>query len=159
MCILGQMWYWIVSNPDPCTLTYFVFDMLLRIFIATLWSSAGKGLTSWLVFVMLNCVFSLYHVVSWVRCGTWLYRYLIFAAFLTLNVAALYVCFAFPFPSLFAHVRIVHTSHKSFRANVCTWNNLTHIDSTRGLRYLHTTNNWPQANLVQMYALTNYWSR
>ena len=70
MCILGQVWYWIVSNPDPCTLTYFVFDMLLRIFIATLWSSAGKGLTSWLVFVMFNCVFSLYHVVSWVRCGT-----------------------------------------------------------------------------------------
>ena len=121
--------------------------------------SAGKGLTSWLGFVMFNCVFSLYHMVSWVRCGTWLYRYLIFAAFLTLNVAALYVCFAFPFPSLFAHVRIVHTSHKSFRANVCTRNNLTHIDSTRGLRYLHTTNNWPQANLVRMYALTNYWSR
>ena len=31
---------------------------------------AGKGLTSLLFFVMFNCVLSLSHVVSWVRCGT-----------------------------------------------------------------------------------------
>ena len=31
--------------------------MLSRLFIADLWSPAGKGLTSWLLFVMLNCVF------------------------------------------------------------------------------------------------------
>ena len=31
--------------------------MLLRLFIAALWSPAGKGLTSWLSFVMFNCVF------------------------------------------------------------------------------------------------------
>ena len=31
--------------------------MLLHLFIAALWSPAGKGLTSWLLFVMLNCVF------------------------------------------------------------------------------------------------------
>ena len=34
-----------------------VFVMLLRLFIAALWSPAGKGLTSWLLFVMFNCVF------------------------------------------------------------------------------------------------------
>ena len=34
-----------------------VFVMLLRLFIAALWSPAGKGLTSLLLFVMLNCVF------------------------------------------------------------------------------------------------------
>ena len=34
-----------------------VFIMLSRLFIAALWSPAGKGLTSWLLFVMLNCVF------------------------------------------------------------------------------------------------------
>ena len=51
--------------------------------IAALWSPAEKGLTSWLLFVMFNCVLSLSHVVSWVRCGTRLYRFLIFAAFLT----------------------------------------------------------------------------
>ena len=47
-----------------------VFVMLSCLFIAALWSPAGKGLTSWLLFVMFNCVFSLYHVASWVRCGT-----------------------------------------------------------------------------------------
>ena len=31
--------------------------MLLRLFIAALWSPAGKGLASWLSFVMFNCVF------------------------------------------------------------------------------------------------------
>ena len=31
--------------------------MPLRLFIAALWSPAGKGLTSWLLFVMFNCVF------------------------------------------------------------------------------------------------------
>ena len=34
-----------------------VFVMLSRLFIAALWSPAGKGLTSWLLFVMSNCVF------------------------------------------------------------------------------------------------------
>ena len=32
--------------------------MLWRLFIAALWSPAGKGLISWLLFVMFNCVFS-----------------------------------------------------------------------------------------------------
>ena len=31
--------------------------MLSRLFIAALWSPAGKGLTSWLLFVMSNCDF------------------------------------------------------------------------------------------------------
>ena len=35
-----------------------VFVMLSRLIIAALWSSpAGKGLTSWLSFVMFNCFF------------------------------------------------------------------------------------------------------
>ena len=33
-----------------------VFVMLSRLFIAALWSAAGKGLTSWHLFVMFNCV-------------------------------------------------------------------------------------------------------
>ena len=33
-----------------------VFVMLSRLFIAALWSPAGKGLISWLLFVMFNCV-------------------------------------------------------------------------------------------------------
>ena len=31
--------------------------MLLRLFIAAVWSSSGKGLTFWLSFVMFNYVF------------------------------------------------------------------------------------------------------
>ena len=34
-----------------------VFFMLSRLLIAPLWSPAGNGLTSWLLFVMFNCVF------------------------------------------------------------------------------------------------------
>ena len=34
----------------------FVFVMLLCLFTAALWSPAGKGLTTWLLFMMFNCV-------------------------------------------------------------------------------------------------------
>ena len=34
--------------------------------IAALWSPTGKGLTSWLSFVMFNCVLSLSNTVAWV---------------------------------------------------------------------------------------------
>ena len=65
--ILGQVWYLIVSIPDFCTLTYFlllifyVFSVLCllclcaRLFICALWSPAGKGLTSWLSFMVSDC--------------------------------------------------------------------------------------------------------
>ena len=33
-----------------------VFVMLSRQFIAAVWLPAGKGLTSWLLFMMFNCV-------------------------------------------------------------------------------------------------------
>ena len=48
-------------------------------------SPAGKGLTSWLSFVRSNCEVVTFPLVSWVRCGACLYRFLIFAIFLTLN--------------------------------------------------------------------------
>ena len=127
-----------------------VFVMLSRLFITALWSPAGRGLISWLLFVMfkrssvVDCLardqgaagssltgvtafwslsktyfypslvlvqprktrpflteillmgrkriksnktnlifFHFSHVLSWVRCGTWLYRFLIFAVILT----------------------------------------------------------------------------
>ena len=34
-----------------------VFVMLSRLFIVALWPRDGKRLTSWLLFVMFNCVF------------------------------------------------------------------------------------------------------
>ena len=49
-----------------------------------------------LLYVVFSCILSLSHMVSWVRCGTWLYRILIFAfpftcisATLTLNKSRL----------------------------------------------------------------------
>ena len=35
-----------------------------------LWSPAGKGLTSWFLFVVYNCEFVTFPLVSWVRYGT-----------------------------------------------------------------------------------------
>ena len=40
-----------------CVSYAFAFLMRSRLFIAALCSPAGKGLTSWLLFVMINCVF------------------------------------------------------------------------------------------------------
>ena len=50
---------------------------------ASFYCCSVVGLTAWLLFVMFNCVLSLSHVVFWVRCSTWLYRFLIFAIILT----------------------------------------------------------------------------
>ena len=41
-----------------------------RLFICALWSPAGKGLTSWLSFVVSNSEFVTFPLVSLVRCGT-----------------------------------------------------------------------------------------
>ena len=61
----------------------FLLFFRMRLFIDTLWSPAGIGLTSWLSFVMSNCEIVTFPLVSWVRCGALLYRFLIFAFFLT----------------------------------------------------------------------------
>ena len=47
-----------------------VFAMLSRLFIAALLSPEGKGLTSWLLFVVFIVILLLSHLVSWDRCGT-----------------------------------------------------------------------------------------
>ena len=60
-----------------------VFVMLWRLFIAALWSPEGKGLASWLLFVVFIVILLLSDWVSWDRCGTWLYQFLILTVFLT----------------------------------------------------------------------------
>ena len=53
-------------------LCYFCLVLLCfhaRLFVDALWSTAGKGLTSWLSFVMSNCDVVTFQLVSWVRCG------------------------------------------------------------------------------------------
>ena len=44
--------------------------LYVRLFNCALWSPAGKGLTSWLSFVVYICEFVTFPLVSWVRCGT-----------------------------------------------------------------------------------------
>ena len=56
-----------------------------HLFVDALWSPAGKGLTSWLSLVMSDYDVVTFPLISWVRCSAWLYRFLIFAIFLTLN--------------------------------------------------------------------------
>ena len=54
-----------------CWLCFMLVCVVLSyMFLVALWSPAGKGLTSWLLFVMSNFDFATSHVVSWVRCGT-----------------------------------------------------------------------------------------
>ena len=52
---------------------YYFYLVLLRcharLFVDVLWSPAGKGLTSWLSFVMSNYDVVTFPLVSWVRCG------------------------------------------------------------------------------------------
>ena len=51
---------------------YFCLDLLCvhaRLFVDALWSPVGKGLTSWLSFVMSKCDVVTFPLVSWVRCG------------------------------------------------------------------------------------------
>ena len=67
-------------------LCYFCLVLLcfrVRLLIDALWSPAGKGLTSWLSLVMSNCEVVTFPLVSWVGCGAWLYRFLVFVIFLT----------------------------------------------------------------------------
>ena len=40
-----------------------------RLFVCALWSPAGKGLTSWLSFMVFTMSVT-FPLVSWVRCGT-----------------------------------------------------------------------------------------
>ena len=60
-----------------------VFFLLSRLFIAALWSPAGKGLTSWLLFVMFNYF---RHFPMWYPGSVW-YLIVSNAAFLTLGVS------------------------------------------------------------------------
>ena len=56
----NKIFYWPFQCGTFCGSFMFlclVFVVLSRLFIAALWPPAGKGLTSWLLFVMLNCTF------------------------------------------------------------------------------------------------------
>ena len=49
----------------------FVLSCFRYVFLYdALWSPAGKGLTSWLSFVVSDSDFATFPLVSWVKCGT-----------------------------------------------------------------------------------------
>ena len=73
-----------------CNFCLVFVTLLWALSIDALWSPAGKGLTSRLWFVMSNCEVVTFPLVSWVRCGVWLYRFLTFALFLTLRLINMY---------------------------------------------------------------------
>ena len=47
-----------------------LFVMLWRLFVTALWSSKGKGVAFWLLFVVFIVILLLSHLVFWDRCGT-----------------------------------------------------------------------------------------
>ena len=61
----------------------FAVPLYASVYFFALWSPAGKGLASWLSFVVSNCEFVTFPLVSWVSYGTLLHRFLIFASLLT----------------------------------------------------------------------------
>ena len=57
---------------DYLSYVYFCLVLLCfhaRLFVNALWSPAGKGQNSWPSFVMSNCDFVTFPLVSWVRSG------------------------------------------------------------------------------------------
>ena len=52
------------------TSVLFLLCFCARLFICALWSPTGKGLTSWLSFVVYSYEFVTFPLVSCVRCGT-----------------------------------------------------------------------------------------
>ena len=73
--ICNQIRFWFLGGTSFVDLLCFCSVLCLlclcaRLFICALWSPAGKGLTSWLSFVVSNCEFVTFPLVSWVGCGT-----------------------------------------------------------------------------------------
>ena len=52
-----------------CNFCLVLLCFQVSLFVVTLWSPAGKGLISWLSFVISYCDVVIFSLVSWVRCG------------------------------------------------------------------------------------------
>ena len=61
--------FWIIYVISDLFLLFF----RVRLFIDTLWSPTGKGMASWLSFLMSYCEVVTFRLVSRVRCGARLY--------------------------------------------------------------------------------------
>ena len=83
----SKIFYWPFQGGSSfvdilCFCVMCLLCLCTRLFICALWSPTEKRLTSWLSFAASYCDFVTFPFVSWVRCGTWLYRFLIFAPLL-----------------------------------------------------------------------------
>ena len=77
----------------------------------------GKG---WPIGSCLWCLFvflSLSHVVSWVWCGTWLYRFLIFATFFYFVINDKF-CDIFPFRDIWYYISWLQSASRRFSWSV-----------------------------------------
>ena len=77
---------------DHLCCVWLVFDMLAQLLIAALWLPAGKGLTSWLLFLMFNCVFVTFSCGILGQVWYLIVSILIFADFLTFLILLKKVC-------------------------------------------------------------------
>ena len=80
--------------------------------VVTCW----EGLPSWLSFVVSYCEFVTFPLVSLVRCGTWLYRFLIFAPLLTLQYPGWWL-------PIVLHRIIIYESHVVWLSGYCSYQN------------------------------------
>ena len=58
-----------ICDGVPSTSALVLLCFRVRLLNDALWSPTGKGLNSWLSFVMSNCEVAIFPLVSWVRCG------------------------------------------------------------------------------------------
>ena len=85
--LYSKYFYWPFQGDASSVDHLWVFFCLfllcfhVRLFVDAFWSPAKKRLTPWLSFVMSNCGVVTFLLVSWVRCGAWLYRFLILPSF------------------------------------------------------------------------------
>ena len=125
-----------------------VFVMLKRLFIAALWSPDGKGLTSWLSFVMFNCVFVTF------PCG-------ILGQVWYLIVSIPYVCHLSSFPTIILIYKLNHHNNKSLlyfsMKNVVT-NVLFAVASNGALVGEHSKTNPIPKSMPYGWSLKRYWN-
>ena len=106
------------SFADRIFYVHFVLWLLClcaHLFMCALWSPAGKGLTAWLSFVVSNCEFVIFPLVSLVSCGTWLYRFLIFAPLLTFIITYFWALWQPP-PPLWQSMQFLYDVIKETRS-------------------------------------------
>ena len=76
--------FWLLKRTVSSRRFFWVPPTYVLVEKQEFFSKTHSYLTSWLSFVMSNCEVVTFPLVFWVRCGGWLYQFLIFALFLTL---------------------------------------------------------------------------